>query len=223
MKRRLNQKRRQRIYLLAVFALFGCFAISLLFNVMVRLPINLERSVDAILVLGGSIQRETEAAYLARQKPEIPVLISQGSADPCIWQLFASETGRTKGIWLEKCARSTFGNFFFSTPILRRWRVHKVLLITSPTHLPRALWLAQIHLGAQGMAVELNAVTETGIPGNREFPIKTYLDVVRSGIWAFLAQAIQPPCLDVIELADVDLSSWQERGFTCERDSLKRL
>jgi uncharacterized SAM-binding protein YcdF (DUF218 family) len=219
LKRRLNQKRRQRVFLLVIFTLLGCFMINLLFNLTIRLPINSERPIDAILVLGGSIKREVEAAYLARQKPEIPILISQGSADPCILQLFEREGANSKGVWLEKCARSTFGNFFFSTPILRRWGVHKVQLITSQTHLPRAQWLAQIHLGAQGIAVEVDAVTEAGIPGNRELPLKTYLDVTRSAIWVFFAQFIQPPCFDVIELTNVDLASWREQGFTCERNN----
>jgi hypothetical protein len=97
--------------------------------------------------------------------------------------------------------------------------VHKVQLITSLSHLPRAQWLAQIHLGAQGIAVEVDAITEAGIPGNRELPLKTYLDVARSAIWAFFAQAIQPPCFDLVELTNIDLPSWHERGFSCERNN----
>ena len=191
--------------------------ISLLFNLTVRLPVNAEQPIDAVLVLGGSMQREFEAAQIAKQSPEIPIIISKGSVAPCLSRLFEKQGARTKGVWLERCARSTFDNFFFSTPILRRWGVHKVLVITSLTHLPRAQLLAQIHLEAQGIAVEMNTVKETGVPGNRELPIKTYLDVVRSVIWAFLAQVIEPPCFNFIELDKVDLNDWHKEQFTCEK------
>ena len=193
-------------------------AISLLFNLTVRLPLNAEQPIDAVLVLGGSMQREFEAAKLASQSSEIPIIISQGSSVPCLSRLFKKQGARTKKVWLERCANSTFGNFFFSTPILRRWGVHKVLVITSPTHLPRAQLLAKIHLESQGIAFEMDVVQESGIPGNREWWLKTYIDVARSGIWAFFAQVIQPPCSRFIELDKVDLKKWRKGGFSCEKN-----
>ncbi len=41
--------------------------------------------VDAFFVLGGSIQREIHVANLTKKNPRIPVLISQGSSDACVF------------------------------------------------------------------------------------------------------------------------------------------
>ncbi|MDZ8109455.1 MAG: YdcF family protein [Nostoc sp. DedQUE12a] len=172
--------------------------------------------VDTFFVLGGSIRRETYVVQQAKQYPQIPILISHGSPDPCIWLIFQREFASLENVWLEKCANSTFENFYYSIPLLRKWRVHKVKLITSPTHLPRAKWMAQILLGAHGIWVEPEIVQESGIPGNQESWLKTALDLTRSLFWAILSQIIQPQCSNVTRLADVDIQAWQSRGFRCE-------
>jgi len=172
--------------------------------------------VDAFLVLGGSIRRETYVAQLAKQYPQTPILISHGSPDPCIWLIFQPELVELQNVWLEKCANSTFENFYYGIPILRRWGVHKVMLITSPSHLPRAKWMAQILLGAHGIWVEPEIVEESGIPGNNESWGKTGLDLTRSLLWAILSQIIQPECSNVTKLAEVDMQAWEHKGFHCE-------
>jgi uncharacterized SAM-binding protein YcdF (DUF218 family) len=173
-------------------------------------------AVDAVLVLGGSIKREIYAAQWVRQHPDTPVLISAGSDDPCILLIFQRERSPIDKVWLEHCAQSTFENFYYTLPILQQWQARKVQLITSPTHLPRARWLAQIILGVHGIWVETHAVEETGVPGNREFGLKTALDVVRGIFWAGMSQFWTPKCMDVIPLLDVNLAQWQQHGFKCE-------
>jgi hypothetical protein len=216
LKGRLLQKRLKLLFKLLILAVFALILVSLSFNTLVKLPMNSGKPVDAILVLGGSIRREMYAATLASQSPDLPIIISQGSKDPCIWRIFQQELAPDKKVWLEKCANSTFENFFFSVPLLHDWGVHKVKIITSGTHLPRAKLLAQIHLGAQGMAVEVEVVKEWGVPGNRESTLKTQLDVARSLIWAVLSQVIHPSCFNVTPLDEVNLSAWEKEGFTCE-------
>lgn len=213
LSRRLARKRRQRILKFACLAGLGVMAFSLLFNLTVRLPLHRSQPPGAILVLGGSIHREIYAAQLASRYPQLPILISQGSDAPCIRSVFQEQEARLTRVWLEKCADSTFGNFFFSVPILRRWGVSKVKLVTSASHLPRAQWLGQILLGAQGIAVEVDLAEERGRPGNEESPLKTALDVTRSLIWAFFSQAIQPPCWETMALSEVEGSP----GARCER------
>ncbi len=174
------------------------------------------KPVDAFFVLGGSIRREIFVAQLIKQHPQIKTLISRGSPDPCIWLIFQREVAPLANVWLEKCADSTFSNFYYGIPILRRWHVHKVMLITSGTHLTRAKWLAQIMLGAHGIWVETETVQEQGIPGNRESWAKTALDVIRSLFWAGLSQIIQPKCDPLTKLTDVDMKFWQHHSFKCE-------
>jgi uncharacterized SAM-binding protein YcdF (DUF218 family) len=176
------------------------------------------RQVDAFFVLGGSIRREIYVAELAQQYPQTPILISRGSPDPCILLVFQRlAPQRLQNVWLEKCADSTFGNFYYSIPILRRWGVHKVKLISSQTHFPRAKWMAQILFGVHGIWVETDIVPEQGVPGNQESWSKTGLDVTRSLLWAGLSRIIQPKCFYVMKLADVSIDFWRSRGFQCER------
>lgn len=174
------------------------------------------KPVDAFFVLGGSIRREIYVAQLVKQQPQIPILISQGSLAPCIWLIFQREQAPMEQVYLEQCADSTFDNFYFGIPILRQWGVHKVQLITSPTHLPRSQWLAQILLGAHGIWVQPDIVHEQGIPGNRESLLKTGADVTRSLIWAVISQFYQPQCSAITLLLEVNMQDWQHREFSCE-------
>ncbi|MEB3219020.1 MAG: YdcF family protein [Nostocales cyanobacterium 94392] len=188
-----------------------------LFFTTITVLLASSKPIDVFFVLGGSIKREIYVAELGQKYPQIPILISSGSQDPCIWLIFQQQAVPMQNVWLEKCADSTFDNFYYSIPILQNWGVRKVKLITSTTHLPRAQWMAKILLGAHGMWVEPDIIVEEGIPGNREHWFKTGLDVSRSLIWAGLSQVIKPKCSHVIQLSKVNLQEWQNRGFKCER------
>ncbi|NJM48570.1 MAG: YdcF family protein [Alkalinema sp. RU_4_3] len=172
---------------------------------------------DGVLVLGGSIRREIHAAELAHQFPERPILISQGASDPCVKSVFDRALAPDDRVWVERCANSTFGNFYYSLPILQRWQVRRVKLVTSPSHLPRSLWMARIILGSHGIWVDLDAVTEPGIPGNKESGLKTSLDLLRSLGWAIGSQFYRPHCQGVWSVASIDMAPWRSQGFHCER------
>ncbi|MEA5551121.1 YdcF family protein [Anabaena cylindrica UHCC 0172] len=213
LKNRLRKFRR----LLQNIAIALCFILGIwLTFTTITLVSASSQPIDAFLVLGGSIRREIYVAKLAKQYPQIPILISHGSLDPCILLIFQREAADLEQVWLENCANSTFENFYYGIPILRSWGVKKVKLITSGTHIFRAKLMAQIILGAHGIWVEPEIAKEMGIPGNRESGIKTILDILRSLFWALFSQVIQPQCLQVTKLVDVDLQAWQQRGFQCE-------
>lgn len=184
--------------------------------IMLKLASAAPRSTDAFFVLGGGIRREMYVAELAKQHPEIRILISQGSEDPCILLAFQREAAPIRQVWLEKCADSTFDNFYFNIPLLNRWGVRKIKLITSITHLPRAQWMAQLMLGAHGIWVEPDIINEQGT-GNREAVYKTGLDLARSLAWVALSYFVQPKCTKSLALADVDLEAWRNSDFKCER------
>ncbi|MBE9078487.1 YdcF family protein [Romeria aff. gracilis LEGE 07310] len=208
----LRKRSRRRWVRRALLGLVGLVMVSAIANLF-QLRAAAARPVDAYLVLGGSIRREI---YMAEQAIEVPILISSGSADPCIRILFERTGAPLSQVWLEKCARSTLGNYAFGLPILQRWRARHVRLVTSASHLPRALWMAQILLGAHGIWVEPDLVTEQGVPGNQESPFKTGLDLARSLGWAIVSQIYQPDCAQVVRLSDVSLADWQAQGFVCE-------
>jgi uncharacterized SAM-binding protein YcdF (DUF218 family) len=216
LSRQLARKKQKRIAKTILIIILGAMLGSLLINVAIRLPLNASKPVNAILVLGGSIQREIYTAKLTKDYPDVPIIISHGSDDPCILSIFQAQNARLNNVWLEHCAHNTFDNFFFNIPTLRRWGAHKVKVVTSGSHLKRATWMGKILLGANGIAVEVDSVKERGRPGNRESQLKTTLDLSRSILWAFFSQFIQPPCFDRIELNKVDLEHWNKRGFECE-------
>lgn len=172
--------------------------------------------LDAYLMLGGSIRREVHMTQVAKNHPNIPILISQGADDPCIIRLFEVHTAPQNQVWLERCAHSTFENFYYTLPILKQWGVHHVQMITSARHLPRAQWLGQIILGSHGIWMETYTVEEQGIPGNTESSLKTGLDVIRSLIWAGLSQFYQPSCGQFYRLVDSNLQEWIAKKYRCE-------
>lgn len=175
---------------------------------------------DAYLVLGGSIRREMHMAQVASTWPKAqPVLVSAGSADPCIRLLFEQAGAALDQVWLENCAESTFGNFVYSVPILESWGVRHVTLVTSGSHTRRAVTLGRILFAAQGMWVTPLIVDETGVPGNQETGLKTTLDIGRSLLWAIVAQVHKPTCGQLVALAAVDLEQWRQQGFKCEHQA----
>ncbi|MEM9807246.1 MAG: ElyC/SanA/YdcF family protein, partial [Cyanobacteria bacterium P01_D01_bin.56] len=148
-----------------------------------------------------------------------PILISSGSVDPCIRLLFEQAQASLDQVWLEDCAESTFGNFVYSVPILETWQVHHVTLVTSGSHTLRAVTLARILLGSQGIWVTPLIIDERGIPGNQESLLKTTLDIGRSVLWAVVAQVHKPTCDGFAPLTSVDLEQWRQRGFKCEHQA----
>lgn len=210
-RRRLSQK----VLLIVLGILLVVTSVRLLHQ-LTALPSAAQQPVDTFFVLGGSIQREIFVSQVAAQSPNTRILISTGSDDPCIFKLFERNSAPIEQVWLEKCANSTFDNFVFSQPLLSQWKARHIQLITSKSHLPRALWMAQMILGAHGIWVELQEVPETGVPGNRESLIKTSLDVTRAVLWALVSQWVQPSCSNVVHLQDINLQQWCEDGFSCE-------
>lgn len=179
-----------------------------------------QKTTDAYLVLGGSIRREMHMAEVASGfSKRIPILVSAGSVDPCIRLLFEQAGASLEQVWLENCAESTFGNFIYAVPILDRWGARHITLVTSGSHAHRAVILARILFGAQGIWVDPLIVNETGIPGNQETALKTTLDVSRSLLWALVAQVYKPTCDRFVSLASVDLDQWRQKGFKCEHQA----
>lgn len=211
--------RRLAIALLAIFSLFGIPLVAHL----VALPAASNSQLDAIFVLGGSIRREVYVAKLANKRQQsnqsIPILISGGADPPCTVKVFNLFNSPKENVWLEKCATSTFDNFYFSVPILEQWQTRKIKLITSKTHMPRAAWLAKILFGAKGIWVEVDLAEEIGVPANQESTIKTILDVTRSLLWAVVSQLYTIQCDRLQPLKAVDMERWKKRGFDCEHQS----
>ncbi len=77
-----------------------------------RLQAAASKPVDALFVLGGSVTREIQAAKLAILEPSLLILISRGGAESCTWLVFQRQRAPKERVWLERCAQSTFENFY---------------------------------------------------------------------------------------------------------------
>ena len=156
---------------------------------------------------------------MANTPVSTPILISGGSAPPCIRVLFeraAFPVEQFSQVWIDPCPNSTFNNFRFSLFHLRQWHSQHIGLVTSGSHSQRALLMGRIILSGHGIWVEPVNVRETGIPGNQESSIKTILDVLRSIAWLPISYIHTPHCPNFQSLDTMDLRSWQARGFKCE-------
>lgn len=207
--------RRQRWLWLVLLAAIVIWVSSL----ATQLYRHAQQPPDAVLVLGGSIRREIVVADAVAAGSHLPVLISHGASPPCTRLVFDRVAAPIDQVWLETCAESTFDNYRYSLPTLQHWGVDHVVVVTSPTHLPRAAWLARLLLSSHGIWVEMQLVEEIGVPANVENPLKTVLDVGRSLGWAMLSQIYQSECQTVFPLTDVDLAAWTAIGFDCEHQA----
>ncbi|MGL5034346.1 MAG: YdcF family protein [Microcystaceae cyanobacterium] len=199
-------------------SLVGLFVGSFLFHFLIILPTNQNKPIDGFLVLGGHIQREVYAAELAQKFPDVPILISGGTLPPCAHEIFSKRAIPVERVVVEPCAQSTFDNFLFSVPILKKWKVHHIKLITSPDHLPRAKWLADILLGSQGIAVQVDIETESYRIGvSTESAFKSFLDVSRALFFALLGQVWTFSCdrLQPLDQLDITNPSFSPENWPC--------
>ena len=98
-----------------------------------------------------SLERVRYAAYLAR-KTSLPVLVSGGLPPVPLAILMAETLSNDYGVqakWLETRSTSTAENAIFSSEILRRVGVGRIILVTHAWHMKRAV----AAFSANGMAV----------------------------------------------------------------------
>ncbi len=94
-----------------------------------------------ILVLGGDVEREKQAAALARQS-NLPVLITGGSNPEYAQWVFEGQGVDAQKLQLDYAARDTLSNFTTLVDRLRRRGIRHVLLVTSSDRLRGAPMLA---------------------------------------------------------------------------------
>lgn len=197
---------------MAGLLLFACFVV---YRVR-ELSLAKTQPADALLVLGGTPNREKYAAQLMKRTPARLALISSGSEDPCIWLMFEKAQAPKNNVWMEHTSRNTFENFVYAIPLLERWGRRKILLVTDEPQAEHALPMAQIMLGAHGMWVEL-ALT----PGSGSMQTDTppYCYIITSIFWAVASQILEPSCNNLTHLSDVDMNYWYRKGFYCAPQS----
>jgi hypothetical protein len=97
------------------------------------------------------------------------------------------------------CGRDTLGQITCLAVALRRWRqtpggpvIGSVILVTGQEHLSRALAIAQIVLGGQGLTVTGFPADTQGVP---EDPLRIHRDRLRAQLWRATGWDGRPPLI----------------------------
>lgn len=164
------------------------FSISLILFYTTVIPLRLAIAhyqapyPQAILTLGGGIDREKFTAQFAQIVPHIPIWVSTGVSKELALPIFQAAGIPNNRINLDRRATDTVTNFTTLVKDLRKQDIQHIYLITSDFHIPRAVAIATIVLGSQGIAF-----TPIPIP-SREKPepkIEILRDSGRSIFWLF--------------------------------------
>lgn len=135
---------------------------------------------QAILVLGGSTQREKFAAQFAQQNPDIPIWISGGTPKSYAQKVFAKAGIESSRLHLDYKAVDTVTNFTTLVDEFQARGIKKLYLITSDYHMRRAQVIGQIVLGSRGIDF-----TPVAVPSERspEPMNKAVRDGARAMLW----------------------------------------
>ena len=135
---------------------------------------------DAILVLGGSPDREKFTAKFAHKHPNLPIWVSSGSPREYSEWVFSEAGIDLHRVNLDYQAVDTVTNFTTIVDRLHQQGVRSVYLITSDYHMRRAQVIGEIILGSRGIQVK-----PVSIPSNQtEEPVsKAIRDGGRAILW----------------------------------------
>lgn len=141
---------------------------------------------EAILVLGGSIDREQYAAQLAQQHPDLPVWVSSGSNPEYAEWLFQEAHIAPERVTLDYRAVDTVTNFTTVVDDLKARQISCVYLVTSDYHMRRASVIGEIVLGSRGISFRPLAV-----PSSEPAPealTRSLRDGARAVLWVLTGQ-----------------------------------
>jgi uncharacterized SAM-binding protein YcdF (DUF218 family) len=135
---------------------------------------------QAILVLGGSPDREKFAAELALEHPKLHVWVSSGSPKEYSEWVFDSAGVESERIHLDYRAVDTLTNFTTLVDDLKAEGITSFYLVTSDYHMRRAQWIAEVIGSNRGVVFKT-----VPIPSDRpsEPMIKAFRDSGRAMVW----------------------------------------
>ncbi|MEM7797523.1 MAG: YdcF family protein [Cyanobacteria bacterium P01_D01_bin.71] len=112
------------------------------------------REPQAILVLGGAIEREHFAAEFAQQHPNLEIWVSSGTNPEYAQWLFQEADIELERVHLDYRAVDTVTNFTTVVEDLKQDGVESVYLVTSDYHMRRAKIIAQVVLSRHDITFE---------------------------------------------------------------------
>ena len=135
---------------------------------------------QAVLVLGGSPEREVFAAEFAREHPQVSVWISGGSPPEYTESVFAEAGIDLDRVIIDRDAIDTVTNFTTLVDKFKAAGIESVYLITSDYHMRRAKVIGEIVLGSRGIDFKPISVPSGQSPESLE---KAVRDGARAVLW----------------------------------------
>lgn len=135
---------------------------------------------QAVLVLGGSPDREKYAATFAQNHPDLPIWISSGSPQEYAEWVFTEAGIPQDRLHLDYQAVDTVTNFTTLVEQFKAEGITSLYVITSDYHMARASVIGEIVLGSRG--IDFQTVT---VPSERSpEPLNKVLrDGARAALW----------------------------------------
>jgi uncharacterized SAM-binding protein YcdF (DUF218 family) len=135
---------------------------------------------QAVLVLGGSPEREKFAATFAHEHPELPIWVSSGSNPEYAEWLFTEAGITSNRLHLDYQAVDTVTNFTTLVDHFKSQGISSIYLITSDYHMRRAAVIGEIVLGSRGIDFKTISVPSGRSPEPLE---KVVRDGARAVLW----------------------------------------
>lgn len=169
-----RSQRRRKFPWAALLLLTGCLWVGY------RQLVTQFSQPQAILVLGGSPDREKFAAELALEHPKLPIWVSSGSPKEYSEWVFDSAGVASDRIHLDYRAVDTLTNFTTLVDDLKAEGITSFYLVTSDYHMRRASWIGEI-IGSNRGVVFKTIPIPTDQPS--EPVIKAFRDSGRAIVW----------------------------------------
>ncbi len=142
---------------------------------------------QAILMLGGGVEREVFTAKFAQEYPDLPIWVSSGAPSAVALPLFAAAGIEPPRLKLDYRAVDTVTNFTSLVQDLKSDHIRHVYVVTSPLHMARARLIASVVLGSQGITFSPAPIPPRQLSGlgNRESILHLTRDLLRAYLWWF--------------------------------------
>ena len=164
------------------FGLVSCAFMLLLSIIPVRLAIASYQAPDpqAILTLGGGIEREQFTAQFAKHYPSLEIWVSSGTAPEQACAIFRDAGIPPERVHLDRRAVDTVTNFTSLVADFKNLNIQHLYLITSDFHLSRAKAIATLVFGSWGIAF-----TPVSVPSKEppESLLHILRDIGRTLVW----------------------------------------
>lgn len=135
---------------------------------------------QAILVLGGGMDREAFAAQFAHSHPKLEIWVSSGTTVDRAQAIFRNAGIADQRVRLDYRAKDTVTNFTTLVNDFERQNIRHIYLVTSDFHMRRATAIATLVLGSRGIAFTPVAIPS---PKPNESIVRVLRDGGRSLLW----------------------------------------